>query len=145
VEPDETIAAAIMAEIVPIDRLLRKRRSASACAHYAALSEAEVEALSTSELIQAHFATLPELTAYGRAWYQQRAKQFRQYRKMSFKQLVNVSFNLLLEADKSGGKLSKKAVLVLLEMDRRAQRDGYVTIGEWLEATFRDIAQRRTS
>ena len=44
-----------MAEIVPIDRLLRKRRWASACAHYAALSEAEVEALSTSELIQAHF------------------------------------------------------------------------------------------
>ena len=44
-----------MAEIVPIDRLLRKRRWASACAHYAALSEAEVEALSTSDLIQAHF------------------------------------------------------------------------------------------
>jgi hypothetical protein len=132
----------LMAEIVPIDRLLRQRRWASACAHYAALSEAEVEALSTSELIQAHFATFPQPTAYGRAWYRQRAWQFRHYRKMSFKRLVNVSFKLLLEADKAGGEPTLKAVLVLLEMDQRAQRDGYVAVGEWMNAIFRDITRR---
>jgi hypothetical protein len=113
------------AEIVPIDRLIRLRRWAMARKHYAPLKQPEVKALSNSELVKAY--AVPEVTAYGRAWYEQRAEQFRQYSEMSPWQLLEMS----VKSDDT------EYALLILEMDRRAQREGFVAIAEWLDATLK--------
>jgi hypothetical protein len=122
-----------MPEVIPIDRFRRQRWWASARTRYAAISEVEAKALSLSEVVKGYFATLPEPPGYARAWYEQNAKQFH-YHKMLPSELVVTT----LSADLP----TKEFALVILEMDRRARRDGYVAIGEWGEANleFREKA-----
>jgi hypothetical protein len=98
-------------------------------ARYCAMSEAEIRALSTGEVIEGFCYTFPEPTPYARAWYEQRAARDR------FRMRVK-SLEVLVDAYHLGELPSYDIILIILELGRRARDAGYARTGQWLKHAF---------
>jgi hypothetical protein len=114
------------------------RRWEEACAKYAALSEAQIKALSNNEMMEALVVSFPEAKAYARAWYAQRPAEERfNMRMKSVLELVETWLAEERRVYASGEPwvgTRVVAAIALLELDRRTRSAGYTRIGQWLLA-----------